>query len=155
MATTIDLQKQNNAFNALMLRWLAFMEKTFPNEPCFSNLLRLMSDQSNDNMESPLLYFFNNNMRLQDTIRACDNDYFNALPDQESQDLMGTLNIAMPVDFKTQVDALPIEEQTKIWHFINELLTIAIRVHPDLKMEGLPDSPFNREQYPFKLFMSY
>lgn len=151
----VDPELQNRVFNGLMLRWLAFMEKTFPGEPCFTNLVRLMTERSGDSPTSPMLYFFNNNVHLQEMIRACDLDYFDSRPDEMSEALMGTLNCALPFDMKEKVQALPIEEQTKLWHFMNELLTIGLRVHPDYKMEGLPDSPFDREKYPSKLFMTY
>ena len=155
MATTTCVEKQNNAFNALMLRWLSFMEKTFPEDACFSNLVRLMSGQCEDNKSSPMFYFFNNNYLLQHMIRACNNEYYNAQPDEKSEEMMGALNIALPHNFKAKVDALPQEEQTKIWHFMNELLTIALRVHPEHIAENLPPSPFDRERYPYKLFSTY
>ena len=150
----MDLDKQNSAFNALMLRWLKFMQKTFPEEECFTNLVRLMTEKS-DNPSSPMVYFFNNNIQLQDLIRTCDLDYFDAQPDDESQDIMGSLKISLPSDFKSKVQAIPMDEQTKMWHFMNELLTLALRVHPEYMAKDLPPNPFDRERFPSKLFMTY
>lgn len=121
---TVDITEQQDSFNKLIVKWLEYMQKLFPDIKDLETYQNLVEYCKENAPSRPVYEFLKANQKLQGLIRARDDKYFAKENFCDSK---------LDLDVQDRFKTLPDIEKGRIWFYLNSLLSVCFRIFPQFE----------------------